>query len=377
MPIRVTLDRRRLLTTAAASATLTLAGGIARPYLSRAADRPLITHGVQSGDVSVDSGMVWARTDRPSRMLVEAATTDSFKDIRQSVFVDALPESDFTAKVLLEGLPSGQDIFYRVRFQDLASPTIVGDPMVGRFRTAPADKRSLSFVWSGDTMGQGWGIDESRGGMKTYATMLRHRPDFFIHSGDTIYADGPIVAEQKMPDGGVWKNIVTEDKSKPAETLAEFRGNYKYNLIDKSLRAFNAEVPMFAQWDDHEVTNNWWPGEPLTRAQHQRLKYTDKNVLGMVARAGRALRIHADPHRARRAGPRVSQDLLRADARRVHDRHAELSRAERRGHGGNLRPSSAFPRAGSGRLAQERIDGIARHMEGHRGGHADRSARRL
>jgi alkaline phosphatase D len=288
MTIRITMSRRRLLGTAAATAGLTLASGIARPYLSRAADRPAITHGIQSGDVSVDGGVVWARADRPSRMLIEAATTDSFKDIRRAVFVDALPETDFTAKALLDGLPAGQDIFYRIRFQDLGVPTITSEPMIGRFRTAPSDRRSVSFVWSGDTMGQGWGIDESRGGMKTYATMLRNRPDFFIHSGDTIYADGPIAAEQKMPDGGVWKNIVTEDKSKPAETLAEYRGNYKYNLIDANLRAFNADVPMFAQWDDHEVTNNWWPAEPLTRAEHKRKKYVDPNVLGMVTRASRA-----------------------------------------------------------------------------------------
>jgi alkaline phosphatase D len=285
---RIKLSRRRFLSTAAATTALTVGDGIARPYLSRAADRPAITHGVQSGDVSADGGVVWSRTDRPSRMLVEAATTDSFKDIRRAVFVDALPESDFTAKVLLDGLPAGQDIFYRVSFQELSTPTIVSEPMVGRFRAAPADKRPVSFVWSGDTMGQGWGIDESRGGMKIYAIMQRNRPDFFIHSGDTIYADGAIQAEQKMPDGGVWKNIVTEDKSKPAETLAEYRGNYKYNLLDRNLRAFNAEIPMFSQWDDHEVTNNWWPGEPLTRDEHKRKKYADQNVLGMVARAGRA-----------------------------------------------------------------------------------------
>jgi alkaline phosphatase D len=289
MTIRITpVSRRRFLKSSAASASLTLASGIAGPYLSRAADRPAVTHGIQSGDVSVDGGVVWARADRPARMLIEAATTESFKDIRRAVFVDALPETDFTAKALIDGLPAGQDIFYRIRFQDLSAPTITGEPMVGRFRTAPADRRSVSFVWSGDTMGQGWGIDEARGGMKTYATMLRNRPDFFIHSGDTIYADGPIAAEQKMPDGGIWKSIVTEDKSKPAETLAEYRGNYKYNLIDKNIRAFNAEVPMFAQWDDHEVTNNWWPAEPLTRAEHKRKKYLDPNVLGMVTRASRA-----------------------------------------------------------------------------------------
>src|SRR5712672_447929 len=154
------LTRRRFLTTGASSSAIA-AIGIAKPALSRAADRPLITHGIQSGDVSVDSGMVWARADRPARMLVEVATTDSFKAIRSAVYVDALPESDFTAKALLEGLPAGQDIFYRIRFQDLASPTIIGEPIVGRFRTAPADRRAVSFVWSGDTMGQGWGIDEA------------------------------------------------------------------------------------------------------------------------------------------------------------------------------------------------------------------------
>jgi len=288
MIVRIPVSRRRFLATAAASTAISTIGGIARPYLSRAADRPLITHGIQSGDVSNGSAVVWARADRPARMLAEIATTDSFKTIHRAVFVDALPETDFTANALIEGLPAGQDIFYRIRFQDLASPTIVGEPMTGRFRSAPGNRRSISFVWSGDTAGQGWGIDEARGGMRTYATMLRNRPDFFIHSGDNIYADGPIVAEVKMADGQIWKNVVTEDKAKPAETLAEFRGNYKYNLMDRNVLAFNTEVPIFSQWDDHEVTNNWWPGEPLTRAEHARKKYVDSNALLLAARASRA-----------------------------------------------------------------------------------------
>ncbi|HEY2135117.1 MAG TPA: alkaline phosphatase D family protein, partial [Xanthobacteraceae bacterium] len=253
------LTRRRLLIGGAASAGLTALGGIAAPGISRAADRPRITHGIQSGDVTSDSGMVWGRTDRPARMLVEFATTDSFKDIRGGTCVDALPESDFTAKALLDDLPAGADIFYRVRFQDLASPTLVGDPLVGHFRTAPDVARSLSFVWSGDCAGQGWGIDESRGGLRTYATMLKNRPDFFIHSGDTIYADCTISARQQMPNGEVWHNIVTDEKARVAETLDDYRGNYKYNLLDANLRAFNAQVPMFAQWDDHEVRDDWGP----------------------------------------------------------------------------------------------------------------------
>src|SRR4029077_16780689 len=288
MIVRIPMSRRRFVSTAAASTAFSALGGVASPYLSRAADRPRVTHGVQSGDVSSDSAVIWARADRPARMLAEVATTDSFKTIARAVFVDALPETDFTANALIEGLPAGQDIFYRISFQDLASPTIVGEPMTGRFRTAPSDRRSISFVWSGDTAGQGWGIDEARGGLRTYATILRNRPDFFIHSGDNIYADGPIVAEGKMADAQTWKNVVTEDKAKPAETLAEFRGNYKYNLMDRNVLAFNAEVPTFSQWDDHEATNNWWPGEPLPRAEHARKKYVESNALLLAARASRA-----------------------------------------------------------------------------------------
>src|SRR6266496_848316 len=100
------LTRRRFLTAAVSSAGITAAASVARPYLSRAADRPLVTHGVQSGDVSIDSGIVWARADRPSRMLVEIASSDSFRDVRSAVLADALPETDFTAKALIEGLPT-------------------------------------------------------------------------------------------------------------------------------------------------------------------------------------------------------------------------------------------------------------------------------
>src|SRR5215475_13960345 len=282
------ISRRRLLTTLASATATTAIDSLAAPGFSRQSQRPAITHGVQSGDVSVDSGMVWARADRPARMLIEAATADSFRNIVFASSADALPESDFTAKALIDGLPAGQDIFYRLRFADLSSPTMVGEPMVGRFRTAPTDRRSISFIWSGDTAGQGFGIDEARGGMRTYATMLKHPPDFFIHSGDNIYADGIIPSEVKLANGETWKNLVTEDKSKPAETLAEFRGNYKYNLLDRNVLAFNAAIPILSQWDDHEVTNNWWPGEPLTRAEHQRKKYVETNALALAARASRA-----------------------------------------------------------------------------------------
>src|SRR5262249_30760895 len=136
---------RRAVIRGAAAAAATAGSGLFMPYLSRAADRAALTHGVQSGDVTATSGVVWARADRPSRLQVEVSTTESFKEVFHKVWVDALPESDLTGKVAIDGLPAGQDIFYRVTAQNHAEPTILGEALVGRFRTAPADRRNVSF----------------------------------------------------------------------------------------------------------------------------------------------------------------------------------------------------------------------------------------
>jgi alkaline phosphatase D len=271
--------RRQFLVRSTASLAL---ASLARPRLSRAADRPQIAGGIQSGDVSDGSAVVWARADRPARMQVECSTVESFKTIIASASRDALPDADFTAKLLLNDLPPGQDIFYRVRFDDIATGT-PGESRVGHFRTAPAAGRSISFLWSGDTAGQGWGIDISRGGYRSYRTMLANRPDFFIHSGDHIYADCTIPREQKLPNGEIWRNLVTEDKSEVAHTLAQFRGNYKYNHLDEHFRAFHAQVPMFAQWDDHEVTNDWSP-----TGSYDEAGFEEDGTPRLVARARRA-----------------------------------------------------------------------------------------
>jgi alkaline phosphatase D len=275
--MKVTISRRRFLATGAGAL-----GTIAMPHLSRAADRPQITHGVQAGDVSADGGVVWARADRPSQMLVEVATTESFADATSLPPISALPESDFTAKMLLENLPGGQDIFYRIRFRNLSHTGVESQALVGRFRTAPADRRDVSFVWGGDVAGQGWGINPDDGGMFTFAAMRKHRPDFFLHSGDTIYADVAINPEVRLADGTVWKNVTVPEKAKVAETLDEFRAAHKYNFLDDNLRAFNAEVPIFVQWDDHEVTNNWSPSKELPAT------YKERNIALLAARAARA-----------------------------------------------------------------------------------------
>ncbi|GAA6179769.1 alkaline phosphatase [Shimia sp. NS0008-38b] len=256
---------------------------LAMPAISRASSRPVFTHGVQSGDVDATSGMIWTRTDRPARVSMEVATTESFTDARVLSNMDAIPTSDMAIKRLVSGLPSDQDIFYRFTAADLSDVNAVSEPLIGHFRTAPTARRDVRFAWSGDTAGQGWGIDDD--GMMTYSTMAKHEPDFFLHSGDTIYADGPMEDEKEQPDGTMWKNTTLIDsKRKVAETLQEYRDQWKYNMMDRHVQAMNAAVPTFMQWDDHEVVNNWSDSKDLMGDD----RYTVKSVHLLQARATQA-----------------------------------------------------------------------------------------
>jgi alkaline phosphatase D len=78
------------LRTAASTALFTVGGGIAKPSISRVADRPVVTHGLQSGDVSVDSAVV-GRADRP-RACWSKPLPPTASDRRSAVQVDALAE---------------------------------------------------------------------------------------------------------------------------------------------------------------------------------------------------------------------------------------------------------------------------------------------
>ena len=86
------LTRRKLLVRSASTIALAGLGGFAMPYLSRAADRPRIEGGIASGDVAADSAVIWARSDRAARMVVECATDDSFKAILGVASAEALPD---------------------------------------------------------------------------------------------------------------------------------------------------------------------------------------------------------------------------------------------------------------------------------------------
>ena len=237
--------------------------------------------------------------------MVEYLTTSSTNRplrLRGSV---ASPETGLTAFTEIGDLPAGQQIMYRVHFEDLDSGRTVSAPESGMIKTARAKEQQVRIAWSADVCGQGWGIDVARGGMRLFNTMLDARPDLFVHCGDTIYADGPLRETVALDDGTVWRNLVTPAKAKVAETLDEFRGNHLYNRLDEHYRRFAAQVGQVVMWDDHEVRDNWFHEQVLP----DQSPYKEKQVSVLAARARQAFLENYPITVARGADARIYRSL--------------------------------------------------------------------
>lgn len=261
----------------ALSASVAGAGALVLPTTAKGAPhqvhggRPTMPSGVASGDVTSHGGVLWARADRPSRMV---ATLRGPGRSRRTVRGPWVSEAgDHTGKIDLRHLPPGRRHEIEIAFEDEHGRR--GESRDLSLTTAPRGRAAQSFVWTGDTAGQGWGINPDIGGYIAYRAMHDTAPDFFVHCGDTIYADGPIEAKVTEEDGQVWRNVVIPEVAERAQSLREYRGRHRYNHLDDNLTAMYAEVPVLSQWDDHETTNNWYPGEVLQDEHYDRENRVD------------------------------------------------------------------------------------------------------
>ncbi|MEO8554596.1 MAG: alkaline phosphatase D family protein, partial [Kofleriaceae bacterium] len=269
------LTRRRFLAGGAA-----LAATACTRRVIPSSPPPAITHGVQVGDVGGGSALVWARASEPARLVVERDTTDRFASPRVVRGPVASPETGFAATARVEGLPDGQTVFVRARFErEAARGTSLA--AVARFQTPRTDR--FRVVWTGDTCGQGYGRNPDFGGLAGYKAMREAAPALFLHSGDMIYADNPIEAEMKVGDR-IWRNVTNEHVARVAQTLDDFRARYQYSLDDDHVDALAAEVAIVAQWDDHEIHNNWWPHQDLHAEDPRYTIEPDASVLASYAR---------------------------------------------------------------------------------------------
>lgn len=268
-------------------------------------NRPRIDYGVSAGPSGSDHAIVWAHVDRPSRIVVEYSTTASFSNARRVRGTTATTETGLNAHAEIGGLRTGQDVFYRVHFEDVSGSRERSVAEAGHLRTAPVAGKPVRIAWSADVCGQGWGIDTSRGGMRLFRTMADANPDMFVHVGDTIYADGPLREQVPLDDGTVWRNLVTPAKTKVAETLDEFRGNHLYNRLDEHYRRFAAQVGHVVMWDDHEVRDNWFHEQVLP----EQSPYTEKRIAVLAARARQAFLENYPVTIARTADARIYRSI--------------------------------------------------------------------
>ncbi len=203
-------------------------------------DKPYISHGVASGDVTDSSAVIWARTNGPANVQLEISTDSSFEHPFMIKTVKAEAKHDFAVKVELDELQ--QDTTYYYRAHAVSSNYTVN----GSFKTAPEENslNPMTMVWGGDTGGQG-----EIPPYKAFQAMSALNPDFFLFSGDTIYADNKTPA---VP-------------APPSQTVQDFWAKYKENRTDAGLRSLLQKTATFSIWDDHEVTNDFsGPTQPLT-----------------------------------------------------------------------------------------------------------------
>src|SRR5689334_671212 len=174
-PIQPSSRRGFLKTAAVTAAGISLPGWAFRrapAIVAAEAARPQALQGLHFGDPADGSVVVWSRSDRPSRMLVDWSYDESFANAYRLVGPHALDTTDFTARQAIEGLEAGSDVFVRVSFQGLDNARALSEPVTGRFVVPPASLRGrsdddsddqgdngrhrgharadLRFIWGGD-----------------------------------------------------------------------------------------------------------------------------------------------------------------------------------------------------------------------------------
>jgi alkaline phosphatase D len=198
---------------------------------------------VTVAEVRPTAAVLWARAARAGEVAVEVATPGA---VPRRLTREAADADDLIVRVALDGLSPATRYRYAV--------SQGGERVEGEFATAPSptEPARVTFLWSGDLGGGGFCrlVD---GGYRIFRAMARQPVDFFLFVGDTIYADVPC----NRPGVVSGANFV-------ATTLAEFRARHRYNREDPAVQDFLRRTPVFANWDDHEVKNDFaGPTEPL------------------------------------------------------------------------------------------------------------------
>ena len=194
-----------------------------------------LPNGVAAGDVTDESGVLWARTDHPGKVRFEISGRADLKGAKK--YNVTVADTTVPAKVRVDDLEPARTYYYR-------ATDAAGHSSTGRFRTSPAkcSNAAVRFGVSGD-----W-----RGELAPYPS-IRNVPqrnlDFFVEHGDTIYAErysGP--------------------PEPTAATLAAYRARHNEVMSERfglnTWRDLRGSTAILATIDDHEVVNDFAGGAP-------------------------------------------------------------------------------------------------------------------
>lgn len=271
-------SRRRFFQKAGAGfATLTL-GKLSfqkSPFRNSAAPALYFTNGFKIGEVGSDSAQVWTRLcgqEKPNPVRhqrldsvfrhpidfdetmpvdqMDGAVRTQPGEVRivltnrkrtiQTDWYPARAENDCTASIPLNDLQA--DTLYTIRLEARTQPSGAIVSTMGSFRTAPDIRSPKPIRLVTSTCQYFWSFDDEQRGFRTYDSMSRLNPDFFIHTGDYIYYDkpGPL-----------------------AKTMEQAR--HKWHAMDgwPALREFFAKTPIYMAKDDHDLlSDDAYPTSP-------------------------------------------------------------------------------------------------------------------
>jgi len=183
-----------------------------------------------AGDVKADEAIVWLRAKGKANVTVHYGMEPNLTKFSTTNPVKVTDDTDFTAKIVVNGLQPKTTYYYRGSVVGRRSGPIC------KFVTAPRmdDPADVQFAFGADTR-------ETFKPFRIMDSIRAMRPDFFLHLGDTIYAD---------LDGA-------------ASKLHQFWAKYRANRNDLPTQRLFSETSLYVTWDDHEVTNNFDAQEPL------------------------------------------------------------------------------------------------------------------
>lgn len=183
-----------------------------------------------AGDVTDTSALVWLRAEPDSLVTLQFGKDPRLEEYNATSLIAVDPASDHTAKIPLDALQHATRYYYRAAVSGRTPGPI------SSFVTAPRpdDERKVTFCFSGDTR-------ESYKPFTVMYAVCAQQPDFFLHLGDTIYAD----------------------RNGSARRLNEFWAKYRVNRDDDAMQRCYRDTSVYAIWDDHEIEDNYQPGSVL------------------------------------------------------------------------------------------------------------------